>query len=293
MSRWYRAYEGTVTDAKLGEVALVAECSRSVVIAAWHCILESCAAANRSGNFDATLRRVAVILCEPIPVMERVFSEFENLGLIQGNYVPSWSRRQYESDNSTARSKKHRENKKAERCNNDATLHDRCATPPETETETETDNNSLRSLSPECEKKNGFEKKAIAKDATISDENLGRALASGLTNDQTAAEWQKFKAWHLSEGKKSADWDAAWSLWVSRRPVQPSVETRQFGSKSPVPNVVPAIDRDVETVPGKVWIKADTPEWDRAVQRLGRKPPNVGGGWYFDKDILDGLAVSH
>lgn len=155
------------------------------------------------------------------------------------------------------------------------------------------DNNSLRSLLPEREKKNGFEKKAIAKDATISDENLGRALASGLTNDQTAAEWQKFKAWHLSEGKKSADWDAAWSLWVSRRPVQPSVETRQFGSKSPVPNVVPAIDRDVETVPGKVWIKADTPEWDRAVQRLGRKPPNVGGGWYFDKDILDGLAVSH
>ena len=36
MSRWYRAYEGTVTDAKLGEVALVAECSRAVVIAAWH-----------------------------------------------------------------------------------------------------------------------------------------------------------------------------------------------------------------------------------------------------------------
>ena len=32
MSRWYRAYEGTVTDAKLGEAALIAECSRSVAI---------------------------------------------------------------------------------------------------------------------------------------------------------------------------------------------------------------------------------------------------------------------
>ena len=155
------------------------------------------------------------------------------------------------------------------------------------------DNNSLRSLLPEREEKNGFEKKAIAKDATISDENLEIAKTHGLKSDQATAEWQKFKAWHLSEGKKSADWDAAWSLWISRRPVQPSVETRQFGSKSPVLNVVPAIDRDVETVPGKVWIKADTPEWDKAVQRLGRKPPNQNGGWYFDKEILEPVAVSH
>ena len=88
------------------------------------------------------------------------------------------------------------------------------------------DNNSLRSLLPEREEKNGFEKKAIAKDATISDENLEIAKTHGLKSDQATAEWQKFKAWHLSEGKKSADWDAAWSLWISRRPVQPSVETR-------------------------------------------------------------------
>jgi hypothetical protein len=43
VSRWYRAYEGTVTDAKLGEAALIAEVSRSVSIAAWHCLLESAA----------------------------------------------------------------------------------------------------------------------------------------------------------------------------------------------------------------------------------------------------------
>jgi len=320
MSRWYRAYEGTVTDAKLGEVALVAECSRSVVIAAWHCILESCAAANRSGNFDATLRRVAVILCEPIPVMERVFSEFENLGLIQGNYVPSWSRRQYESDNSTARSKKHRENKKAERCNNDATLHDRCATPPETETETETetDISSLRSDSasapqpnsdlnseiqikpepiakPKTTKPPKPVKTALDQSAIPTADDRTYAANLGMTEATLANEWEKFKLNHIQRQTRAIDWAMTWQTWA-RNWVgygARNVETRQFGSKSPVMNVVPAIDRESSAKDvGKVWIKADTPEWDRAVQRLGRKPPNVGGGWYFDKDIL-GSAVSH
>ena len=96
MTRWYRAYEGTVTDPKLGEVAMVAGCSRSVAIAAWHCILESCAVANDGGNFDATLRRVAVTLGEPLQVIEAVFSELENLKMIEGNHVCSWAKRQFE-----------------------------------------------------------------------------------------------------------------------------------------------------------------------------------------------------
>ena len=135
MTRWYRAYEGTVTDAKLGEVALVAGCSRSVAIAAWHCILESCASTNEKGRFEMTPRRCAVILQEPIATIEAVFAEFNSLGLIEGTSVPAWSKRQYESDNSTERSRKHRATSR----NSDATLQGRCATPPETETETETE----------------------------------------------------------------------------------------------------------------------------------------------------------
>ncbi len=41
MSRWYRAYAGTVKDDKLAEVSVIASCSRSVSIAVWHAILES------------------------------------------------------------------------------------------------------------------------------------------------------------------------------------------------------------------------------------------------------------
>ena len=135
MTRWYRAYEGTVTDAKLGEVALVAGCSRSVAIAAWHCILENCASTNEKGRFDMTPRRCAVILQEPIPTIEAVFAEFAALALIEGDTVSSWTKRQFESDSSTERSKRHRATSR----NGDATLQQRSATPPETETYTETE----------------------------------------------------------------------------------------------------------------------------------------------------------
>lgn len=135
MSRWYRAYEGTVTDAKLAEAALVADVSRSVSIAAWHAILESAACKNNSGSFETTPRRVAVILCEPPAKIETLFAVFVELGMLDEHGVASWSKRQHESDSSTERSRKHRERKR----NADATLPQRDATPPETESEKETD----------------------------------------------------------------------------------------------------------------------------------------------------------
>jgi hypothetical protein len=135
MSRWYRAYEGTVTDAKIGEAALVAGCSRSVAIAAWHCILESCASAQNGGQFDTTPRRVAVILGERPADIEAVFAAFTELEMIGSGAVTAWKLRQYESDTSTERSRKHRERQR----NGDATLQQREATVPETDTDTEED----------------------------------------------------------------------------------------------------------------------------------------------------------
>lgn len=156
MTRWYRAYSGTVTDPKLGEVALVAGCSRAVAIAAWHAILEDCAEVNDGGRFETTARRVAVILGEPIAVIDVVFAEMAAIGLIAGGCVASWARRQFESDGSAERVRRHRAAKRADEAagdaapttqpagnadvtgrNSDVTLHGRCVTAPEAETETE------------------------------------------------------------------------------------------------------------------------------------------------------------
>lgn len=117
MSRWYRAYEGTSTDPKLGEVAMIAECSRSVAIAAWHAVLENCASTNDGGHFDMTARRLAVILGEPVATTAAVMNAFEELGMTEGGQVCAWKDRQFESyqnDLSTERVRKHREKRKAE-----------------------------------------------------------------------------------------------------------------------------------------------------------------------------------
>jgi len=136
VTRWYRAYEGTVTDPKLAEAAMLAGVSRSVAISAWHALLESAASANDSGRYTTSARRVAVILSEPLDPITALFDAYSELGLIASGAVAAWSKRQYESDSSTERSKKHREKKR----NGGATLHPRRATAPEAETETKTDN---------------------------------------------------------------------------------------------------------------------------------------------------------
>ncbi len=147
MSRWYRAYEGTVTDAKLHEAAMVAGVSRSVAIAAWHCLLESAAGRNNCGSFDATPRRIAVILCEKPTDIDALLAAFNELGLIGEGAVRSWKRRQFQSDDSKERVAKHRAKKRQE--NADVTVGNGDVTAPYTETDTDKKDSSNEELSAE------------------------------------------------------------------------------------------------------------------------------------------------
>lgn len=133
MSRWYRAYVGTVSDPKLGEAALIARSSRGVVIAAWHFVLESAAeyAASASqddrGTFTTTARRIAASLGEPVAKIERVLAAFDMIGLTVGDRVVSWSKRQHPSDLSTDRVRafRRRERQDASSGNGDETVMQR------------------------------------------------------------------------------------------------------------------------------------------------------------------------
>ena len=215
MSRWYRAYEGTVTDAKLAEVALVAGCSRSVAIAAWHCILEAAATCNSGGAFDTTPRRVAAILCEPLGLITAIFTEFAALGMISDSVVTSWSRRQYESDSSTERSRRHREAKR----NGDATLQQQHATPPETETETETE--EVKTDSPVV---STLGTRAAAKRGTrLAPDWQPKPLPDDFDPPATPGlierELSRFRDyWAAAPGSKGVklDWDATWRNWLRR-----------------------------------------------------------------------------
>lgn len=146
MSRWYRAYEGTVTDAKLGEAAMMAKVSRSVSIAAWHCLLESAASKNNCGTYETSARRVAVILCEPAATIEALFAAYEELGMIGEGAVHSWRKRQFQSDDSKERVAKHRAKKRQETAS--VTVGNGDVTPPYTETETDTEISEAKASSP-------------------------------------------------------------------------------------------------------------------------------------------------
>lgn len=169
MNRWYRRYVGTVSDPKLAEAALIAECSRSIVIATWDAILESAAETNDEGRFRLSPRNVAATLQEQVATVERVFAALHELELIENGSVSAWQKRQYQSDSSTQRSRKHRaaKNKSNEinarqhvqRC---ATLHDRCATPPDTETDAEVDTALAVSTDAERESDDALEGAPIA-----------------------------------------------------------------------------------------------------------------------------------
>src|SRR5690348_15817540 len=114
MSRWYRAYEGTVTDAKLAEPAAIADVSRAVSIAAWHCLLESATAVNNCGSYETNPRRVSSTLCELQAAVEAIFTSYAEIERCCEGVILSWKKRQHESDSSTERTRKWREKKAQE-----------------------------------------------------------------------------------------------------------------------------------------------------------------------------------
>jgi hypothetical protein len=156
MNRWYRAYEGTISDPKLAEAALATGARRSVVIAVWHGILESAAAVDDGGRYDTTARRLAAVLGEEPATIEAILDAFGEIGLVADGSVVAWKSRQHQGDSSAERVRRHRLRQlergddetsrngdvtlrnvtaplHVTRCNGDVTLRNA----PETETESE------------------------------------------------------------------------------------------------------------------------------------------------------------
>jgi hypothetical protein len=138
--KWYRAYVGTTTDKKLGAIALRASVSRSVIIAAWHVILESAADANAGGECQCDEFDVSAALGEPLDAIQRVMVCFAEADMFRDGRVTAWRRRQYESDSSAERTKQWRDRNKTEtRRPCDVTV-----TPPDTESDTDTESKKAR-----------------------------------------------------------------------------------------------------------------------------------------------------
>ena len=128
--------------------------SRSVVIAAWHCLLEDAAGCQAGGSFRIDAEGIAAVLIEQPEVIDKVMKAFADVALIVDGIIDKWSKRQYESDSSTERSRKFREKQKTKTAPPrappkkqdavDATFQGRSATPPDTETDTESEEKKKR-----------------------------------------------------------------------------------------------------------------------------------------------------
>ena len=145
MSRWFRHYAGMMRDEKLVAVALCAKQPIERVVWIWGAILESAAEINDGGRFDFDADEAAHFLHIDVTECNVTVTALRNKDRVTGNKITNWNKRQWKSDDSTDRVRKHREAKKSNKNNSSETVerndYETLRNGPETETETETDKN--------------------------------------------------------------------------------------------------------------------------------------------------------
>lgn len=161
MSRWFRHYAGMMRDDKLVRVALKSGQTIERVIWIWGAILESAAEINDDGRYDFDPAEAAYFLRADETDVRAIETCLEHSGRLREGRVAKWGDRQFKSDDSSVRVRKHRLAKrdsngdeidgrnKPERVSNDGvTLPSRSRNAPETETKAETEVIDLPSEGP-------------------------------------------------------------------------------------------------------------------------------------------------
>jgi hypothetical protein len=139
MSRWFRHYAGMMRDEKLVRVAVKTRQPIERVIWVYGAMLESACEVQDGGRFDLDADEVAYFLRCDADDIAAIFAGLEIAGRIAGERIERWCDRQFESDSSRERVRKHRESKAKPSRNADKTLQPVTVTPPETETDTDTE----------------------------------------------------------------------------------------------------------------------------------------------------------
>jgi len=130
---WFRWYVGSVSDPKLTLVARRAKQKRVAVIAVWATLLEAAASENNGGAFRMPSDEIALVLEMKVEQVNEILSKMEERGLISNSRVTNWEKRQYASDCSTTRVKKHRAAIQALEGNVSETFQERSGNVAETE----------------------------------------------------------------------------------------------------------------------------------------------------------------
>jgi hypothetical protein len=121
---------------------------------------------------------------------------FTKKGLLSDGKISKWNKRQYTSDNSTERVRKHRERQR----NADETLQQRYVTPSDTDSDTDSDREKKRAS-------------RLPPDFTLTTERRSIAVNEALDADRIFANFCDY--WRSVPGAKGRklDWDATWRIW--------------------------------------------------------------------------------
>lgn len=278
MSRWFRHYAGMARDEKIVRAALRAKQPIERAAWVWAAILESAAELDDGGRFELDAAEVAYFLRADESDIASILAALEDGGRIAGDRVVKWSDRQFQSDRSAERQRRHREKQKAERDvgreqsdgagehngDDDVTSLSRHGDAPETETDTDTDTEpeepSLRSGSARAARSD--ERKAspskgtrLSPDWQPSEADVEYAISRGVPRDKVPILAEEFRNyWTARPGKDGVklDWPATW-----RNRVLQVCEHKGWAPKAQGP---PAEN-------GTTWITEDDPRWSSVSSR--------------------------
>jgi hypothetical protein len=108
MSRWFRHYAGMMRDEKLVRVALRAKQSIERVMWVWGAILESAAEINDGGRYDFDADEAAYFLRADETDIHAIEASLMDCGRVSEGRVAKWGDRQFKSDDSAERVRRHR-----------------------------------------------------------------------------------------------------------------------------------------------------------------------------------------
>ena len=108
MLRWFRHYAGLSRDEKLCAVATAAKQPIERVVWLWGVMLEDAAERNDGGTFAIDLPGAAWFLHCDQADLEAIMAGLARTGRIDAGRILNWPARQFVSDTSTSRVRKHR-----------------------------------------------------------------------------------------------------------------------------------------------------------------------------------------
>ena len=216
-NQWFRMYAEFAHDPKVQSMSEALQRRLAVLM----CM--------RCSNDIATLQEdeLAVALRISEQDLAETKAVFLRKGFIDESWnLLNWDKRQFNSDSSTERSRKHREAKKQQPQSN-ATQCNVAATPPDTDTDTDTEERETREVSRSRSDRSKTLTTYIADCKAqgvkpIPDDHSIRTFMvdSGISDEMAQIAWVRFREEHLTGARKAkryVDWPATFANSVKDR----------------------------------------------------------------------------